>query len=366
MRVCFYFSRKNHPKSRYSSSCSGYTLVEVLFASVISAIILLILLRVNSQVNKTYQVTREKTDAYQAARTAMEYLSRHLRQATLGTYLDYMDSSNRRIETFGSIEPSSYGRYSELHFVTGKSSQLGIDQSPTCAVFFQAPLGYSLDENLKFGRQLMNSIGFYLAEYELKPPVGFLGNDRTRKRFALMEYLQPSELLSIYSPQFQTGSKEKSNLSWFTRDLKSYSRPVAENILALIIWPHYPPAEDRSATQPKGVGSSSQIAPDFYYDSRVEKTVSLQTQSQGSLQIQTLHQIPPLITLGVIGIDEKSAQWIEDQKIEWSSLVPTSLFNSTQDIEEDVSDVLERCKKNRVNARFFRQTIAMSGARYGD
>ena len=215
------------------------------------------------QTQRTWLVAKETTTSYKEARTAFEVITRRLSQATLNTYWGYDRPEN----------PRSYELQSELHFIIGNSKEIlgeGPDGGrPGHCVFFNAPLGFTA-ESTATGRpvysnmeMLLNSWGYFVewGSDERDRP-SFLNRDNTIKkrfRYRLMEFRQPSESLSIYSERLNEQEKQSKNAlrEWFTRgetgvnasvnrratlgpkDVRTV-RPVAENIIALVLAPRLP------------------------------------------------------------------------------------------------------------------------------
>jgi uncharacterized protein (TIGR02599 family) len=117
----------------------GFTLAELLVASAILALLVVLLLTMVNQTSKTWKSTSGKIEEFRGARDAFDTITRRMGQATLNTYLDYVTNS--------SGVPVSYGRQSELRFLSGTTtnilSSLALSNQPTMSVFFQAPNGFS-------------------------------------------------------------------------------------------------------------------------------------------------------------------------------------------------------------------------------
>ncbi len=108
-----------------------------------------------------------------------------------------------------------------------------------------------------------------------------------------MEFLQPAEDLAIYKLPADGSAAEYSR--WFTNFLppnvavtQAPVRVLAENIIALIVLPELSPHDADAATNP--------LAPQYRYDSRA-----------GNITDRTKHQLPPLLRVVMVAIDEPSA-----------------------------------------------------------
>ncbi len=243
-------------------------------ATVVFSLILVILLGIVSHTSALTRQAGERITTFQVARTAFDLLAEKISQATLNTYWDY-DNPNR---------PERYLRSSELHFVVGKAGEEGLPgtQGTGQAVFFQVPLGISAESDIGGLTDLLNACGFYIlygATDALPPP---FPEAVPRYRYQLMQVLEVSEDLSVYD-------------SGDTRDwipgLARHAIPIAENVIYFSVWPRRSPGED-----PAG----NALSTDFSYDSRLN--------ARQSPQPITANQMPPLLQLTMIVIDETSAQ----------------------------------------------------------
>jgi uncharacterized protein (TIGR02599 family) len=302
-------------------------MVELLVASAILSLIMVLTLQITSSTNSIWQRTRSRIDTFQESRAAFEAMTRNISQAMLNPYWDYVYGNG------ASSSPTGYARQSELHFVSGQSATLlklvnGTDQNQlrtaTQCIFFQAPLGLSQSPTTTTATataapplpSLLNVTGYFL-EYgdDSKFRPGFLANNPLiplRKRFRLMEMSQPSESLTVYNWTVQTNVTKLNN--WFVDPLNldakatgvggstRVRRPLAENIIALVILPKRS-ENDGITTSADGTTSKlPEIAPKYTYDSRLYLT-----KPGDSLAPTTRNQLPPLVKVAMVAIDETSA-----------------------------------------------------------
>jgi uncharacterized protein (TIGR02599 family) len=316
----------------------GVTLIELLAAVAIMAVILTVIFGITQQTGNAWRSTNSKIDAFQGARAAFETITQLLGQATLNVYYDYYDAQGERrtaanAETFA---PSSYGRYSDLHFLSGKSL---VPNQITHGVFFQTPAGYS-DAAADAGLEtLLNSCGFFVVESADPARPAFLDNlphpPPTRNRHRLMQFLQPSRKLAVYASG--TGR------AWLTDAMNSATPPtrqIAENIIALVVRP-------RRSDQDPG----PPLAPFYEYDSRA---------GSSNPQGPTQHQLPPLVDIVMVAIDENSARRLE----EGPGVEIADLFSSAADLDDDLRKLEERLSDRRLTYRVFRTTVAMRNAKW--
>ena len=350
------------PAGHPSRQPRGFTLVELMVAMAVFTVIALMLLTVINNVSQLVRRSREQTEGFQGARIGFESLTRALSQATLNTYWDYYDSAGKPASdpAYNGV-PYKYGRQSELHLVSGQAQSLIASGStgtlPTHAVFFQAPLGQAADSSLKPLNNTLNACGFFVefgSDKEFRPD--FLANQpgiKERFRYRLMQMYQPTENLQIYSTGTGNG--------WFTGPLAAgASRPVqvvAENIIALVLIPKL------------SANGSELAAPDYSYDSRAARTFGTGT-SKGN----TLHQLPPLIEVIMVGLDESSAQRLAAVSNAPPDLGLANLFKNidasktlddkTGQLETDLTALGAKLTSLHLSFRIFRTDVSIRGAKW--
>jgi hypothetical protein len=286
-----------------------------------------------------------------------------------------------------------------LHFVSGKAAQTKILNSseeinPTHAVFFQAPLGVSYQDEKKIltasGYKddpdyksaanadpseskrkyrhlngMVNVCGYYVHWDEDPRVPTFIKDayqsDRLAKRYRyrLMEVVQPAETVSIYNNPWYTrpGGQTDKNRPNFKANPTSdgansapyllatdwikvavgklkptlgsavnYSRPLADNIVAMVITPKLPEGDRVNKL------NIDDISKNFEYDSRSQKvydaTIGTDNPSfiKGTAQLNTLlndadavnpleftqyAQLPPILQVTLVAIDEDSGSKLE-------------------------------------------------------
>ncbi len=295
-----------------------------------------------NQASAVWMRSRASLVAFEGARVGFEYLTRQLQQATLGTYWDYDDPQ----------QPTRYQRRSELHFLMGNAGTItGAGNALSQAVFFQAPLGFTRQRGESGGkdyrplRSILSAVGFYVqfgSQQDLPP---FLKDTLPeRYRFRLMYFREPSEKLSLYAERNTDGSPSP---SWLRGNLEEYSSPIAENVVALIFRAKYP-------------NGSQGTAESYQYDSAFK---------DGSA---TYNQLPPVITITMVVIDEASA--VRLQALNGSSLPDLkidSLFSESGEIPDgkyksDLQVLEERLQQSSIplNYRIFSADVAVRGAKW--
>jgi uncharacterized protein (TIGR02599 family) len=320
----------------------AFTLVEMLVALVLFTLILLVILAITQTTGKAWRDSRSKVDAFQGARQAFENITRTLSQATLNTYYDYLDSAGRSPRETGYAGADHYGRQSELHFLSGKSlvpGQVGH------SVFFQSPAGYANGAQYQNMETLLNACGFYVVRGpdDSRPPflAGLPNAPANETRFRLMQFLQPSEQLTVYS--------EPSGATWFKQPLAASAPPVeqlAVNVVAFVVLP-------RLSGGDAAESGGGLLSPDYEYDSRAAG-------APGPQQARTHHQLPALVEIILVAVDEKSARRIEEQNIQ----LPTSLFTQAEMIETDLAQLEDFLNNNRLVYRAFRAMVPLRNSKW--
>jgi len=337
-----------------ASSARGFTLVELLLSMGVLAILILLIVQVTSQTSDVWRRTTAKADQFREARDAFEAITRNLSQATLNTYYDYFNAAGERRTSMNarSFVPARYGRHSELRFQTGRASDLvggPAANRPTHGIFFQAPLGFTVDEaNASFSK-LLNTWGYYI---EFRPDTdrpSFM-TGATQRRYRLMEFMEPAEDLNVY----QNPDGWLDAVAGGTK-----SHVIASNIIALVILPKLPsvgPAGDPTV-DPDG----DNLAPSYEYDSTSEG------QASAGPEYNSLHQLPPVVEVTMVAIDASSAANLE---MENGTSPPNfglgSMFQSAdpEDKKEDLAALVGNLAARRINYRVFSTEVSLRGAKW--
>ncbi|XHR30932.1 MAG: hypothetical protein ACFUZC_10275 [Chthoniobacteraceae bacterium] len=287
-------------KSKAYSLLVGFSLLELLTAMMVFSLIMLMLFSVIGQTSKAWQITSSKIDAYQGARVAFDMLTRNLSQATLNTYLDYDDPAT----------PTRYLRKSELAFVTGQSGTAGLPGTPGTgqAVFFQAPTTYTTNTKAYGGMDgLLNACGYYVsftANTTIPPHISAAKQGTSHYRYRLMQLMVAAENNKVYT---SSGSN-----TWFTATTDA-PHPVTDNVIALIIR-----AQDPSAAQPD-------LSANYTYDSQLNATAVPQP--------LTAAQLPPVLQVTMVAIDESCAKRIENGS-DQPAIIETALAGKFQIVSQ--------------------------------
>ena len=348
-----------------SAASRAFSLVEMLVALAIFALILLIVTQVVGETERAWKHSSANIQAFQNARVGFDAMYRAISEATLNTYYDYYESpSLAGTSTFtpmtsantATFIPSVYGRYSELHFISGKTLVSTPRAQVTHSVFFQAPLSYTAT-SASYGNMtsLLNGVGFYIDfnSDQGNWPTFFPSlstQPAPRWRYRLMEFMQPTEQLTVY-----TGN---SGTAWFTAPLVSTSPPVvvlAENIIACVICPHLP-----GEMTPTSPGTS--LTSNYEYDSRAASS----PWTSGT-QPTSMNQLPPLVRLVLIAADEGSMIQIQGSSTTQPSLGfttsgPAAVFQNPAYLTTDLATVSAALTAHRINYRIFQTDVPIRSA----
>ena len=328
----------------------GFTLVELLVSTAILALIVLLVARTVSETGTIVRRTAGKVEQFQSARAGFERIVARLSQATLNTFYDYDDP----------IAPRRYLRQSELRFLCGSADKV-LPQNDAArvshCVFFCAPLGYSDAAATRGLDKLLNVTGYYVEygdDRDARPT--FLAQTLPpRYRFRLKEYTQPTNVLNLY--RYTSGltagklrNESYNGLGWFRDSFSTASniptsRTVAENIVALILVPRLPKAEEASLG---GSGDLSPLAPRFAYNSRSTRPQSTDDPSNAeqpdsgtstNSSLNPSSQLPPLIQVTMVAIDEASTLRLGFKRGDSDYFDLSKRFRDTRQLTKDLSSL---------------------------
>lgn len=351
------------------SLTSAFTLVEVLLSTAIIGLLMIVLLTMTDQTSQTWRRTTGKIEQFQQARTGFESMTRRLNQATLNTYWDVTTKKVGAVDV-----PDKYIRQSELRFVSGPMKDLATGSNmPTHGVFFQAPLGF-VDDTGKYAAMdnLLNTWGYFLEVGDDKDiiPTFLQKSVPPRWRSRLMELMQPSERMSVY---LLTGKETgPAALAWFRGALTANPRPVrvlAENIMALVVLPQLAKTEETVRT----AAGKSPLAPKYSYDSTKTNNTGAPA---GDAEINPKNQLPPVVQVTMVAIDEASATRLAERFPASSTLGLTTapLFLDSKKLEDDsgtatpgdgdLATLEKQLVDLRLNYRVFTSSVSIRGAKW--
>lgn len=350
---------------------AAFTLVEVLVSMTILIILLLVSAQVIGTVQSTWTTSNARVSQFREARTAFDIITRNLSQATLNTYIDYDESYlSDGIGTLSTRAPSKYLRKSDLRFVCGPAPTLlqqGLTAAtaPGHAIFFQAPLGVAHDPAYVGLDRLLCGRGYfvqYTSDEFFRPAV--LPPGLPRYRYRLMEFSPPAERNLIYPPTTAAPTVSNNSSAWFAdagvapQDNEnptnhSLTRPIADNIIALIVAP-----------QVETANAAGEFESIFKYDSAVDDDASPTKQGNQN-------RLPSLVKVVLVAIDERTADRLS-QVGDPSTPPFDNAISTLVDGENDAATLnltMENVAKvladRRVNYRIFSATVSLRGAKWG-
>ncbi len=316
-----------------SRDAEGFTLVELLVAMAVLAMMSVLMLSLTSSAQKIAQQTTSRTEHFREARRAFDRINQSLSQATLNVYWDYVDAAGNPRST-NSFTPNRYFRFSELRYLQTNAASLTAPRGGTLrgnAVFFQAPLGRTAATNLSGFNSLVNTLGFFLergGDSTLRPPTV----SENKVRYRIFELAEPADQLTVYS--LTSGNPSYNRLEWVTQPLANvaYSHRLADNIVALLFQAQYKNAAGSPLTS-------------FNYSSAPQK--------RGSQPIEE-NNLPPNIRVTMIAVDESSARRIADENIMLTDAIDDATLVQ---LENELTD-------NRLNYRKFESTVKIGPAKW--
>lgn len=381
-----------------SASAGGFTLVELLLSMAVLSVLMLVVVNVIGIVQKTWVRANSRVSEFREARMAFDLLTRNLSQATLNIYwANEVDPLSKDAASQDRFKAKNYIRQSELQFVCGKTTHLLASASggdtlyPGHGVFFQAPLGVTrlvasngTTVNTENMVNLLCGRGYFVQwgdDTSFRPP--FLNSINTvspRFRYRLMEYSPTAESNQIYfDPTNPTNLAERRSITirskmWFqdalTRTVqqgdnaatRAFTRPVAENIIALVISPQLE-TSSTSGTDP------TSIAPNYEYDS-TQLTGASSASPQGNQ-----HLLPPLLKVTMVAVDSAAGERMAEtgntglQNTVASAVGPlfTSAINynsPNSSYNQDLRTLQQVLTQNHINYRVFTSTVMMKQARW--
>lgn len=347
-------------------SRQAFSLLELLVSMTILSALTALLILALSQTQETWARTKERIGQFREARISFETVEKRLSAATVNAYWGYDDPEH----------PEEYRRQSALHFVAGPAIKLFSSKLPVSghATFFQAPFGFGGSDagTLGGGRAFdgiekgVNTWGYFVefgpdndAARPMRPEFldYSLAARQPRFRFRLMEYRVPTEKMSLFEqnskgiPILDEASERTDLYQWFSDSDRrtTNSNPIAENILFFGIRPRVPGMTPHETA----------IAPNYFFDSRRFQWSS----SSSLLARQTRHQIPPVVDLFLVALEEPSfARYLEREGIEAASALAAYVnerFNNSKQLEQDLLEVEEYLIELGIQNRVFQTSIAI-------
>ena len=339
---------KKQPAARARRRLAGFSLVELMVASAILAVMMGLISLAIRQMAGGIKTSTAKVDAFQSARTGFESVSRTLGVATLNTYWDYFNSSRqpRSAANASTFQPATYGRQSDLHFlITNNFFTTTNTLTPVGhSVFFQAPLGYFTNTSSTNPPGSLNPCGFFVA-YGNDPTKPNLAGINDRPRFRLYQWLPSSDSLTVAS-----SSGRITNSAWVTPT--NGVRPLAENIIAFVI--RVP------STNSSGYSTN---ATNYGWN-------SLTAWATGNQPAQ-MHQLPPLVNVTMVAVEEAAVNRLAGTaatSADASSAMGitnfSTLFTDEAQYDADLLRLETALSGKNIPYRTFTTTVPLRGSRW--
>ncbi len=331
---------------------TGFTLVELMVAVAITVIILGLLLQVLGFATSNWQKVNDNAKAFEGARASFDSITRQLSQATLGTYYEYYDSNrvayplatnaDAAASTTGTnaakgFLPSLYGRFAYLHFITGTNL---VAEQKTHALFFQAPLDFEGNGTTESSSGQLNAIGYFIQytnDLAGRPAQLAVDFPKPRTRYRLMQYLEPTQNLMVYSASAR---------NWIT-NAADQARPFAENIVCLVLWP-------KKTDEEGALTGTNLIAPGYTYDSRTNWP-------SGASQPVQMHQLPPTVRVLMVAVDESSAS-----RLSGPGTFTDGLFSDPSLYAANLAELEKRLRDAHLNYRVFQSDVPLRAAKWSE
>ena len=355
------FQKKKYPPGSDLGNFGGFTLVEILVAMGILAMMSVFMLSVVNSAQKIWKQNASRTEEFRGARRAFDRINERLAQATLNDYYDYVDASGstRTAASLGystttPFIPKSYFRLSDLRYIQLSATsitplikndyqngslpssirtvmQINYNALKTGtsfrghAVFFQAPIGSSTSTtNIGMGA-LMNTVGFYIIKIsDLGQIPATIKTTGTRNRYRLYEMIEPTDNLTIYAETSGSAGLYKGT-EWITAPIASgtlkntagvlsatnlgYSHRLADNIVALLFRADY---TDKNGN-PTSSGTDSNgnlVSSGTYYSSAPTGTYLYDPVTGLPIQPIEENNLPPSVHVTMVAVDEASGRRI--------------------------------------------------------
>lgn len=417
-----------------SRRSSGFTLVEILVSTALVVAIMVLMLGVVDQTQRLSQRARSKTTQFQAARTAFDNMARRLGQATLNTYwrAQEMTIGAEKADFL-------FRRQSELQFISGPMERIlggtplvpntnsPLEENyPTHAMFFPAPIGFTE----RMGRSgpgtfleyrslssMLSAVGYFVEFGDETDRPEFLKNLQppypSKLRYRLMEMIVPGEKYNIYSrpvdserhsdPRIFNENGGDGNYYqglvntarkpidpfirpyWMKEALRrvpsepgyrfAYARPIADNIIALIILPKVAPRDrvDYNSSPPSPNVKALEMAPYYEYDSWRVLSGTTETHPVSKVKLDNRSRdnlLPPIVQITMVALDESSASRMNlgiTGKPNWLN----GLFKEVRleaDYQRDIKELEDNIRKDpkypNTNFRIFTTDVIIRGSKW--
>ncbi len=350
MKFCCVWPRRRRLPLKSASRNPAFTLIEMLVGMAVLTVIMVVMFSIISESSRILKTTRTSSDSREEARRSFLQISESLKRATLNPYLDYYMGEDRRNDANRqTFVPDSFGRYSDLHFILGKSKDLvGGGDTVGSAVFFQAPLGKTLERD-DYGDLdgLLNAVGYYVKYADdsdsTRPSFLPTPTPSTGNRFLLFEYIREPETVPLFAEAADKGWPAN-DLSWFdagnAADLAGRSHVIARNVSLLLM-------------RSRSLDASGTEQLSYLYNSR-----------EGALGTFSRHQLPDAIDMVLVVLDEASGRRLnEESSGSMPQVIPESLFTDPKNLDSDLKTLEKELGSRNLQFQVISSSIPMAGGR---
>lgn len=352
------FSTFSSGRKRPQRGGQGFSLVEVLVSMTILLGMLLIITQVISSTQQTWRRSAQRLSQFREARTAFDTIARGLGQAEIASYRVYdygwggppgVPKNNDPLQA-----PVGYTTTADLGIVIDDASTIftglgGSTNAPGHAVIFQAPLGYSTKANYQPLNRLMCVRGYYVnfgsdGQYMPQALAGIL---QPKYRYRLWEYHPPAEANRVFTPAFKTAWTTVAAGDIAPKGTINVVRPVAENILTLVLAPTFGSASAGGAAVTVG---------------KVPQASRYQFNSYSPTDPSLQYHLPTSVQVVMVAIDEESAIRLAQQYGSNPPKLFSASFKQPAALENDIKIVRESLLKARVNFRIFSSSVYIAAS----
>jgi uncharacterized protein (TIGR02599 family) len=377
----------------------GFTLIELVASAAVITLLMLMLVQMSKSTADTWKKGLSRAEEFRESRRAYEMVTRRLATATLNTYWDYQYDKGIDPSDPKAIEgkyPIGYQRQSELRFRNTSMANIARETGfhPGYGIFFQSQSAtVDIDDpywSRAFSNRndrspvtrldgMLNTWGYFLEVADsTKLMPGFLAQDTLpRFRSRLVEFRQDATKLSVYKIK----NNQASDI-WFTDPIgkTDADRPVhiiSENIIALVFLPRLSAQDEAARKADTKIGPQYQmLSPTFEYDSKQINNYGGAVLSDSTVpnQINPYNQLPPVVTVAMVALDENSANRLAVEATDKRTLdlaqLTDNLFQTADALEThdsqqgDLSKLEDRLLKRKFVFRIFTSNVSIRGARW--
>lgn len=172
-----------------------------------------------------------------------------------------------------------------------------------------------------------------------------------------MQMIQGTERLSIYDTPLTSANR----FNWFRDGLSAnpvLARPVADNILILVAWPR---AAEEYDNDQRSSDTVTPLTANYAYDTKEYLSAGTDL---------TRNQLPPMVQITLVAIDELSASRLEELPAASKTLLqPGALFTDSAPAAtywDDLDQLTDFLDSNRINHRVFTSSIVIRQAKFSN